>query len=111
MIRAGLLAFVALVAWSLARACDGRPEPRGADAPATVFSAGRAEDVLARILGPEVPHPVSSPEAAAVRDRIVKEFATLGITASVIDGSGGKFWHAGSVAACATVKNVVAEIV
>ncbi|MGY0798210.1 M20/M25/M40 family metallo-hydrolase [Lysobacter sp. A286] len=74
------------------------------DAPTEAFSAARAKQVLVRILGDERPHPTGSTANAAVRDRIVAEFARLGIDAEVQR----RFACGGS--ACATVDNVVAKL-
>ncbi|MBN9578984.1 MAG: hypothetical protein J0H26_11490, partial [Alphaproteobacteria bacterium] len=49
---AGLLA---VAVWFLSVATYAPPEPLGLDAPADAFSAARADQVLARILGPEIP--------------------------------------------------------
>lgn len=80
------------------------PAPRGADAPADAFSALRARDALARILGDETPHPTGSPANAAVRDRVVAEFARLGLAADV-----QRRFVCGT-ASCATVENIVVRL-
>jgi hypothetical protein len=80
------------------------PAPRGAVAPTDAFSALRARDVLARILGDETPHPTGSAANAAVRDRVVAEFARLGLTADV------QRRFACGTANCATVENIVARL-
>ncbi|MGV8941713.1 MAG: M20/M25/M40 family metallo-hydrolase [Lysobacter sp.] len=80
------------------------PSPIGFDAPPDVFSAARAKQVLARILGDQSPHPTGSVANAAVRDRIVAEFEQLGIPVEVQR----RFACGGST--CATVDNVVARI-
>src|ERR1700733_11142013 len=87
-----------------------RPQVLAADAPARVFSAGRAEDVLARILGPERPHPVSTEENAAVRGRILKELAALGIPASVHHGFGCNEVRTAGVITCASVNDILGEV-
>jgi len=84
---------------------EGRaPEPLPADAPAEVFSAGRAMAVLDRVLGDERSHPVGSAANAGVRDRIVAEFARIGIEAQVRS----RFTCGAS--ACATVHNVLGHL-
>jgi hypothetical protein len=55
------------------------PSPRPVDADVTAFSATRAVATLARVLGPERPHPTGSPENAAVRARLVEELRALGL--------------------------------
>jgi hypothetical protein len=51
------------------------------DAPADRFSAGRALERLARLVGDDQPHPVGSPAAARVRGQLLAEFAALGLSA------------------------------
>jgi hypothetical protein len=111
MIRTALLALVGVVAWFLAHSCDGRPTPRGAEAPATQFSAARADAILGRILGPELPHPISSVEADAVRERVLQELSALGVTSTVREGAGCFFSRAFGMISCAHVKNIIAEVV
>src|SRR5579871_3164059 len=82
------LALIALAIWLIGSAFNGQPRPLGLDAPATEFSAARADRILKRLLGPEVPHPVSTPANQAVRDRVRAEFAALGITTSLYQGLG-----------------------
>ena len=76
--RIWLLGLLALGFWLLSVYGTG-PSPLPADAPATQFSAARADAVLARLLGPEVPRPSGSPAAAAFRARLKGELARLGI--------------------------------
>lgn len=80
------------------------PVPRGPEAPADSFSALRARDVLKRILGDEAPHPTGSAANAAVRDRVLAEFAQLGLTADV-----QRRFVCGT-ATCATVENIVVRL-
>jgi len=61
MITATLFA-VAASFWFLQIYGAGRPQACAARCVAAGFSAARAEQVLARLLGPEIPHPVSSDE-------------------------------------------------
>ncbi|HMF29479.1 MAG TPA: hypothetical protein VKE42_11940, partial [Candidatus Cybelea sp.] len=74
LLRAAVIAVLAIGIWALARYGSGMPEPRPANAAPQVFSAARAEAVLGRILGSEKPHPASSEENAAVRERILREY-------------------------------------
>jgi len=81
------------------------PVPKPANAPPNQFSAGRAMEVLGRILPDAKPHPTGSQANDAVRDRIIHELASLGYspeieTAFACDGYG----------TCATVHNVVARL-
>src|ERR1700753_2140141 len=96
------LSLIAVSFWFLAKYHDVKPAVLGADAPATAFSAGRAEDVLARLLGPEIPHPVSSDENAAVRARIQKEFAALGVKTSTYRAFACNGWRGFGFIPCAT---------
>src|SRR6185437_15284255 len=77
-LRIWLLGLLAVGFWLLSVYGTG-PSPLPANAPATVFSAARADAVLARLLGPEVPRPSGSPAAAAFRARLKDELARLGI--------------------------------
>ncbi len=68
------------------------PEPRGADAPADLFSAARALAILDRILGDERPHPLATPANDAVRARLISELESLGLDVEIQEspiGSGG----------------------
>jgi Peptidase family M28 len=111
VIRAWGLAIVALV-FLLFCYHDSQPHRvADASAPAERFSAGRAETVLARILGPERPHPVGSAENAAVRARIVKEFANLGVTARTYSAFTCNPWRKLSFVPCATVTDILADVI
>lgn len=80
------------------------PAPAPADAPATAFSAARAMDVLARLVGDGTPHGVGTAASAAVRDRIEAELRGLGLSVE----------RQGAIACrgivCAPVVNLVAEL-
>jgi hypothetical protein len=102
-LRAWLLGLLAVGIWLLSVYGTG-PSPRPADAPATDFSAARADAVLARLLGPEIPHPNGSPQAAAFRSRLKAELDRLGIpheerTQASCYGRGR--WHV-----CGTITNI-----
>jgi hypothetical protein len=80
------------------------------DAPATQFSAARADAVLGRLLGGQKPHPAGSAENAAVRARLLKELADMGVAARTQTGMscrGDRRW--GNVV-CADVTNIVAGV-
>jgi hypothetical protein len=75
------LALCLIVALALAIWSGGTPRPLPADAPAGVFSAGRAmvdNRVIAR-----APHPVGSPQNAAVRDYLVERMQAMGLQPQV----------------------------
>ena len=105
-----LLFGLASLFWVAQEDWVARPAVLGAGAPAQDFSAGRAEDVLARILGPERPHPVSTEENAAVRGRILSELAALGIPASVHHGFGCNAVRAFGVITCASVNDILGDV-
>ena len=76
VLRAVVLAAVALGIWFLSNYESQRHWQNYAAKPATDFSATRADATLARILGPkEIPDPVGSAHNAEVRANIQKEFA------------------------------------
>jgi hypothetical protein len=104
------LAAFAVAIWALAKYGQAMPRVAPADAPKTEFSAMRADAVLARLLGPEKPHPASTAENARVRARIVKEFARLGVTAKTYTAMGCNAWERGGFLGCATVTDVIAPV-
>lgn len=57
------------------------PRPLAADAPADVFSAGRAMKDIAVIA--KAPHPIGSPQNQAVRDYLVGRMAAMGLNPRV----------------------------
>ena len=109
--RAWGLALVALGIWFV---CNwaGQPHTQNyAAKSATEFSALRADATLGRILGPkEIPDPVSSPNNAAVRARIQKEFAALGVPTHTYTAFTCNAWRGFSFVACATVTDIIAEV-
>ena len=97
------LVLAAILLLSLAGLIPPRPKP--ADASPDTFSALRAWDVLRRILGPDVPHPVGSPADDNVRANIFEELTRLGYQPQVQTS-----FVCGTVESCATVNNVVARL-
>jgi hypothetical protein len=103
----GLAAALALFALALVLAVfqGGPPPAKPASAPAAEFSAGRAQAVLRDLLGDGAPHPVGSPAAARVRERILAQLRQLGyrpeVQESAACGGGGN---------CARVSNVLARL-
>lgn len=69
------------------------------------FSAGRAAEVLARILGDQAPHPHASAENAAVRARIVAELERIGLRAEARSR-----FVCSSAGVCGTAHNLLARI-
>jgi hypothetical protein len=109
--RVWILALVAVGVWWLCGYASTPHKTVDASAPATAFSSARADDTLGRVLGPEKPHPVSSAENAAVRGRILKEFAALGVPARTYQAFTCNAWRGFGYVACATVIDIVAEVV
>jgi len=107
-----VLALLALAVWFL---CAWTNQPRSpllnAAAGPAQFSAARADATLARVLGPERPHPVGTAENAAVRDRLLKELTALGVPARTYTAFSCNSWRGFSFIACATVTDVIADVV
>jgi hypothetical protein len=82
------------------------PPPALANAPATAFSAARAQQHLERIA--RRPHPPGSPEHAAVRAYLLDELEDLGHAPEVQTAT--SVIGRGDVARAATVRNVVARV-
>jgi hypothetical protein len=107
--RIWLSGLLAVGIWCLSVYGSGAPVPLKLDAPAGQFSAARADATLARLLGPERPHPAGSPEAAAFRARLQGELTKLGVAHEAItqescrERRGEKF--------CLTVTNIRAVVV
>ncbi|HSM94391.1 MAG TPA: M20/M25/M40 family metallo-hydrolase [Rhizomicrobium sp.] len=112
VLRAVVLALVALGIWFLAN-FESQPHWQNyAAKPATDFSATRAAATLGRILGPrEIPDPVGSAHNAEVRANIQKEFLALGIPSLNQTAFTCNAWRGFSFIACATVTNVIAQVV
>jgi hypothetical protein len=107
--RIWFLGLVAAGIWFLSVYGSSAPMPLPMDAPASEFSAARADATLARLLGPERPRPAGSPEAAAFRARLQDELTRLGVAHEAItqescrERRGQKF--------CLTVTNIRAVVV
>jgi hypothetical protein len=110
IVRVVALALIAVGFWFLGKYDTGMPDPNGLDAPKTEFSAARADATLARLLGPEIPHPVSTPENANVRARIQQAFAGLGVPTTVYSGMGCMTRPKYGYFVCGTAKDVIAEV-
>lgn len=109
-LRAGGLAVLAVAVWFLCRYENEPHSVRGLETSAAEFSAVRANNTLARILGPELPHPAGTEENARVRARIVKEFADLGIEAKPYRAMGCNYGQRYGAIECATVTDLIAEV-
>jgi hypothetical protein len=111
VVRAWLMLAVLAGFWCLTKFVSVEPPVLSADAPATQFSAHRAYDTLGRILGREKPHPASSAENAAVRARILAEFAKLGVPARTYTALGCNTVRRFGILTCATVTDIIADVV
>lgn len=109
-LRAGGLVLLAAAIWLLCQWTNEPREVRGPDAAPAEFSAVRADATLARILGPERPHPAGTAENAAVRARILSEFERLGIKATTHRALGCNYSERRNFIGCGTVTNIVAEV-
>jgi hypothetical protein len=103
----GIAAALALLAVALLLAVlsSGPPAPKPESAPPAEFSAGRAQAVLRELLGDGAPHPVGSPAAARVRERIVARLTALGLAPEVQEAVA-----CAPYGACARVHNVIARL-
>jgi hypothetical protein len=81
------------------------PAPKSADSSAAQFSAGRALEILVRLMGDEAPHPVGSDANRAVRGQILREFARIGYHSDLQTA-----FSCNPYGTCATVNNVVARL-
>ena len=104
------LALVALAIWLISSVFDGQPRAKGFDAPATEFSAARADATLGQLLGPEIPHPVSTPANEAVRDRVRAAFAALSVKTNVYRALGCTGRPKYGVFSCGTTQDILADV-
>lgn len=90
------------------------PSPVPVDAPPDIFSAERALETLQRVFagdGEIVSHPTGTPEARAVRQRLVEELGALGIAEVEVQSVlACRSSDRVSAAGCAPVENVVARV-
>ena len=105
---AGTVTFglLALVAWSSSPS-RAVPDPVAIDAPASVFSSGRAMAHLARIA--HTAHPTGSPEHTRVREYLLRQFRELGHDPVVRIASVLRTYPA-QLALAATVRNILVRI-
>lgn len=104
------MAALAAGIWLLSVFGQSRPEPLGLDAPATRFSAARADAVLGRLLADQKPRPAGSPENAAFRQRLLKELGTMGVPARLPKQMSCYSERRWGVIPCATITNLVAGV-
>ncbi len=103
----GLIAALAVLALALLLVVvqSGPPAPKGADAPADEFSAGRALEVERALLGDGAPHPAGSPANARVREKILAHLRGLGYAPEVQEA-----FSCSPAGTCARVANVLARL-
>ena len=104
-------ALLAVAIWLLAAHVNGGPRPRGMDTPADLFSAMRAQSVLARLQGPARPHPAGSAENAAIHERLLKELAALGVPAETLQARQCYSEPRWAAIECADITDIIATLV
>ena len=108
--RIWLLAVLAAGIWILTVYGQYRPTALGIDAPATQFSARRADAVLDHLLEAQQPHPAGSQEAALVRARLLKELDALGVHARTVTEMSCFSEERWSILPCGSVTNIIANV-
>jgi hypothetical protein len=68
-----------LLTFALLEAAARPPAPLPASAPDSQFSAGRAQETLARLIADSTGHPTGTAQNAAVRKRMIDEMTALGL--------------------------------
>jgi len=81
------------------------PKPLDSAAPAGQFSATRASQILQRLVGDSVPHPLGSTANATMRERVLHELQAIGLEPELQHGMA---CHDGD--ACGSVTNIIARI-
>ena len=107
--RIWLLGLLAVGVWLLSVYGSGIPAPLPINAPLQEFSAARADALLGRLLGPEVPHPNGTPAASAFRDRLKAELKTMNVPYQEHTEQscyGRRNWHA-----CGVITNITAAVI
>lgn len=110
VVRIWGLGGLAAAIWLLSVFAQSRPDALGLDAPATQFSAARADAVLGRVLGDQAPRPSGSPAAEAVRARILNELAAMGVQARTQTGMSCHSQKRWDNIPCGTVTNIIAGV-
>jgi hypothetical protein len=85
------------------------PAPKGVDAPADQFSAGRVQVLLKEILAEGGPHWTGSEQNQGVRQRIISVFERLGYDVDVQEKMVCRHF-AGSYTGCAEVQNIITRL-
>jgi Peptidase family M28 len=92
---------------TLNRASPTVPDPVPASAPPTEFSSGRALEHVRAIA--QEPHPMGSPENAAVRDYLLEELTALGLKPEV-QKTTAAYYPVKGLAQAGTPENVLARL-
>lgn len=108
--RAWLWAALIVAVWGASVELDQPWRVLPGSAPPGEFSAARAEAALARLLGPQRPHPLSSEQNAQLRTRILGEFAALGVPTQTYRAFTCNTWRGFGYIPCATVTDILAEV-
>jgi hypothetical protein len=108
--RNWLIGFVAVAIWLLCFYGQYRPAALGPGAPQTQFSAARADAALARLLGPERPHPAGTVENAAVHQRLLEEFARLGVKTDSLPAMSCYGEERFRAVTCASIADIIGEV-
>lgn len=109
--RNWLWGLVAVAIWLLCFYGQYRPTALGLDAPAREFAASRADAVLSRLLGPEIPHPAGSAENAALHARLLSELRRLGVKADTLHTMSCHTEARFDAVTCATITDIIGEVV
>jgi hypothetical protein len=110
MIKIWGTALLATAIWLLSVYGQLRPAAVGPDAPASQFSAARADAVLGRLLGDQRPHPVGSQAAAQFRARLLDELQAMGVQARTRTTTSCYSEPRWNNIPCATVTNITADV-
>ena len=94
---------LAVVLW-----CSQPPAAKALDAPADMFSAGRAMSVLQQLLGEEVPHPIDSEQNQRVAERIIGELVSFGYAVETQETMSCNKDEL--VASCGAVRNILTQL-
>jgi hypothetical protein len=108
--RNWLLGLAAVAIWLLCFYGQYRPAVAGGGAPAHEFSAARADAVLARLLGPERPHPAGSAENAVLHTRLLVELQRLGVKTDTLHTMSCYAEVRLSAITCATVTDIIGRV-
>ncbi len=110
LLRPLLLALLVAAIWIATLESAQPHRVRPVTAPATQFSAARAERLLAAFLANGRPHPVGSVAEATVRSRLLSVFAQLGVPVQPYQRFVCNTWRGFAYIPCATVTDLIAQV-